>query len=98
MLEYDAKPEKNWFKTQDRINCMEDALEDLEEVNISEIKAILSGRKGNLCNYDQKLKFDTLWSFCAELTMLDIERAEGNPSRAKFSKETRLDWAISKRK
>jgi predicted choloylglycine hydrolase len=98
MLAYEDKPEENWFMTKDRLDCMEEALKDLKKVNLSDIKDILSGRKGNLCHYDKKLKFDTLWSFCAELTTLDIERAEGNPSRAKFKKETRLDWAMKKRK
>ncbi len=98
MIAFEDRPQDNWFMTKDRLTCMESALEDLKEVNLSDIQAILSGRKGNLCNYDKKLKFDTLWSFSAELTSLEIERTEGNPARAKFKKESRLDWAMAKRK
>ncbi len=96
MIEFENRPEDNWFMTKDRMNCMESALHGNTNIDMTAIKEILSGKKGNLSNYDKKFKFDTLWSFCAELTKLDIERAEGNPSRARFIKETRLDWAMKK--
>lgn len=97
MLAYENRPEDNWFMTKDRLRTMDDALETLKTVRLMDIKDILSGRKGNLCHYDKRLKFDTLWSFCAELSTLTIERTDGNPSRARFKKETRLDWAMKKR-
>jgi len=102
MLKHENRIEENWFMTSDRYTCMEKALHNklhMENtvIDLEFIKSILSGKQGRLCNYDKKLKFDTLWSFCAELKTLNIERAEGNPSRAKFKKETRLDWAIEKR-
>lgn len=94
MLVYDNRPIDNWFMTRDRLTSMDLALKNLETPSLNHIKAILSG---DLCRYDWKLKFDTLWSFCAELSTLDIELAQGNPSRAKFNKEKRLKWAIEKR-
>lgn len=97
MLDYEDRPEDNWFMTQDRLRCMDLALNNMNDVSLEKIKNILSGKEGNLCRYDSKIKFDTLWSFCAELTELEIELAEGNPSKAKFRKENRLDWAIKSR-
>jgi len=96
MVEYENRPEVNWFMTQDRLKCMDLALGNLKSVELEDIKHILSGKEGNLCRYDKNLKFDTLWSFCAELTELKIELAQGNPSKAKYKPEKRLAWAMKK--
>ncbi len=59
---------------------------------------LASGKKGFVCQYSKKLKFDTLWSSIYDVNNLKIYRAEGNPSKTKFKEDTRLNWGINKSK
>ncbi len=96
MLKYENRPEENWFMTLDRSSCIEKAIESGIEVSVESVQEILSNKYGNLTKYDKSIPFDTLWSLSAELKTLQINRADGNPARAKFNPETRLKWAMDK--
>lgn len=98
MLEYDGSPELNWYHSQTRYETAVNALKTGEkDYSLDYAKKILSGELGFICQYERKLKFDTLWSSLARLNDLKIYRAEGNPRKTKFSKETRLDWAMNRK-
>lgn len=97
MIGYDNKPEENWYRTLERYETVERSLSEAEQFDRHLGLDIASGKKGFLCQYDNKLSFDTLWSVCYELENREIYRAEGNPRRAAFKKDTRLAWAIGKK-
>ncbi|NCU33420.1 MAG: acyl-CoA--6-aminopenicillanic acid acyl-transferase, partial [Candidatus Moranbacteria bacterium] len=58
---------------------------------VEHAKEILSGNHGFICQYDKQLNFDTIWSSVFDISNKRIYRAEGNPSRAKYKKDTRLN-------
>ncbi|GMQ62098.1 hypothetical protein [Vallitalea maricola] len=55
---------------------------------------IASGKHGFLCQYKKELRFDTLWSVSYSINNLSIKRAEGNPKRAKFKEDKRLQKQV----
>lgn len=55
---------------------------------------ILSGKKGFICQYDKKQKFDTIWSVVYNLNDLQVLCAEGNPSKVKYKVDNRLTWGL----
>jgi len=57
---------------------------------VNQVKRILSGQTGFMCQYDKKENFDTVWSSVYDLSHQKIYRAEGNPSRKKYEEDTRL--------
>lgn len=98
MLEYDGSPGLNWYHSQTRYTTAFNALKNGEkEYSVDYAKKILSGELGFICQYERKLKFDTLWSFIVRLNDLKIYRAEGNPSKAKYIEDTRLSWAMDRK-
>ncbi len=97
MTNYDNRPEENWYRTKDRYETVIKNLSEAEYFDRALGIDIASGKKGFLCQYDTKMSFDTLWSVSYELEKLNIYRAEGNPRRAKFKKDNRLAWALSKK-
>lgn len=98
MLQYDGSPEVNWYHSQTRYETVVNALKAGEkEYSLDYARKILSGELGFICQYEKKLKFDTLWSSVVSLNDLKIYRAEGNPSKAKFIQDTRLDWAMNRK-
>lgn len=98
MQPYDNAPMKNWYQSETRYSTLEVALSDKNDKqdSIQFGKDLLAGKFGFVCNYDRKIKFDTLWSFIVRINDLEIHRAEGNPMRAKYKEDTRLAWGISK--
>ncbi|MFB9753200.1 carcinine hydrolase/isopenicillin-N N-acyltransferase family protein [Paenibacillus hodogayensis] len=100
MLVYDGRPEGNWFFSETRY---ETALRVLRMSGhgcdaIELAKRILSGKLGFACQYKKEMNFDSLWSFIVRLNDLTLFRAEGNPSRVKYAEDTRLAWAMQKKK
>ena len=51
---------------------------------------LLSGKYGFICQYNKKLDFETVWATVFDISGFSIYRAEGNPQRKKFIKDTRL--------
>lgn len=94
MVEHDNRPEKNWHYTEDRLNTVENVLSKATVFTRELGMDIAKGKHGFTCQYKRGLGFDTLWSVSYQLSDLSILRAEGNPSRAKHKKDTRLAWAM----
>lgn len=101
MTSLDHRPEADWYSTQTRYNNVVQALQDSNsdrQDSLELAKQILSGKCGFMCQYKKELSFDTLWSFVVRLNDLDVWRAEGNPGKSKYKKDTRLSWAMKKAK
>lgn len=97
MEKYDNAPDPNWYNCQSRFDLVNQILtENSGAVDSSLIRDILSGKHGLTCKYKKELAFDTLWSFIVNLNSLEILRAEGNPSKAAFKKDNRLDWGMKR--
>lgn len=58
--------------------------------NIEEVKALLGGQYGFICQYDKSLGFDTVWSVIYDLKRGKLYRAEGNPGKKPFITDTRF--------
>lgn len=52
--------------------------------------ALLSGKRGFICQYDKGSGFDTVWSVIYDLKKGAIYRAEGNPGKSPFIADTRF--------
>jgi predicted choloylglycine hydrolase len=99
MSQLDHRPESNWYSTQTRYHNVYQSLLQTENPNSLQLaQDILSGKCGFMCQYKKELRFDSLWSFIVRLNDLEILRAEGNPGKAKFVKDDRLNWAMRKGK
>ena len=99
MIGQHANPEENWYHSLDRYNTIDVALNKTNgKESVLYAQEILSGKYGFVCQYEKKLKFDTLWSVVYDLSELNVYCAEGNPSRKKYIEDTRLKWGISKKK
>lgn len=57
---------------------------------ITETEKLLKGDYGFICQYDYDPGFETIWSSVFDLNSLMIYRAEGDPRRKKFIKDSRL--------
>lgn len=57
---------------------------------ITETEKLLKGDYGFICQYDYDPGFETIWSSVFDLNRLMIYRAEGDPRRKKFIKDSRL--------
>ena len=55
-----------------------------ETLALSDVQALLAGRKGFLCQYDRAAGRDTVWSAACDLTRRRCLLAEGNPGRTAF--------------
>ena len=78
---------KDDIHSHERYKTIENANSDLLDIN--DIKSLLSGGFGFMCQYDKSQKFDTLWSSIYDLKENKIYRCEGNPSRKKYSIDRR---------
>lgn len=63
---------------------------------IESTKCLLKGDYGFMCQYDNELGFETVWSSIFDLESLVIFRAEGDPRRKKFITDNRLHDIIIK--
>lgn len=55
-------------------------------------KELLAGKYGFMCQYDRKQGADTVWSVVYDLKRREIWRCEGNPSRKRFSQDSRMSF------
>ncbi|CDZ74722.1 Choloylglycine hydrolase family protein [Peptoniphilus sp. ING2-D1G] len=76
------------IQSHNRFNTL--ASTDYNLYGINEIKLLLNGTKGFICQYDRNQQFDTIWSSIYDLKEGKIYRCEGNPSRKKFLVDKRL--------
>lgn len=57
---------------------------------IESTEKLLKGEYGFMCQYDDELDFETVWSSIFDLKNLMIYRAEGDPRKKKFITDSRL--------
>ena len=90
MKKYNKINFDNWF-SQERYQTLENFLDtNFKVCDIEEIKKLLAGKKGFICQYDRKTGKDTVWSSIYDLKSKKIWRAEGNPKRKKFIEDNRF--------
>lgn len=86
--------EENWYHTNDRYNTIENYLKDNIDIDFNRCKELISGKYGFVCQFEKKLKFDTIWSAIYDLNTLYNEICEGNPSKSKYKFDNRLEWGL----
>lgn len=90
MWKHDAS-DRNVYLSEDRYQTVYNALLSLNcSDGVDYAKDILSGKYGFICQYDERLNFDTIWSSVFDISNRKIFRAEGNPSKIKFKEDNRL--------
>jgi predicted choloylglycine hydrolase len=90
MWKHDAS-NRNMYFSQVRYQTAFKALKNIDYNDaVEHAKNILSGKYGFMCQYDKKLKFDTIWSSVFDITNNKIYRAEDNPIKTKFIEDKRL--------
>lgn len=94
MMNEHCNPELNWYRTHDRYDTVATLFQSGSVHCLEDVKDVLSGKRGFICQYDKALNFDTLWSSIYESSNMKIYRAEGNPSKVKFKEDDRLSWGI----
>ncbi|HYF03351.1 MAG TPA: C45 family peptidase [Patescibacteria group bacterium] len=87
-----------WSKPIERFCAASDFLSSNEDMNTVLAKQILSDRKKHLCLHLARFQFGTLWSVVANLTTMEIFRAEGLPTVKKYKPEARLHQHLNRRK
>ena len=89
----------NWSKSKDRFETLDKVLaENVNHMNLSIAQSIMSETDGHVCLNLTEYKFGTLFSVAANLSTLEITRAEGQPNKAKYIVDQRLTDAILKEK
>ncbi|WP_241423540.1 carcinine hydrolase/isopenicillin-N N-acyltransferase family protein [Candidatus Contubernalis alkaliaceticus] len=84
-------PEIDDWRSDERYQTAYKALKNSKEhYSVDFAQSILAGRYGFMCQYDRKKNADTVWSVIYDLKRKQIWRVEGNPSRKKFKKDTRM--------
>lgn len=69
------------WRAAERYDTMRRVLEwEGETLALSDVQALLAGRKGFLCQYDRAAGRDTVWSAACDLTRRRCLLAEGNPA------------------
>ena len=90
MWKHDAS-DRNAYFSEDRYQTAYQALNHIDcSDGVEHAKNILSGKHGFICQYDNKLNFDTIWASVFDVSNQKIYRAEGNPSRAHFKEDLRF--------
>lgn len=89
MKPYNRLPKDTWF-AKERFYTMEQFFSNkTTPINLEEAQDLLRGKEGFMCQYDRSLGKDTVWSVLYQLKDSSIYRAEGNPARNAFLKDTR---------
>ncbi|SDN97743.1 C45 family autoproteolytic acyltransferase/hydolase [Alkalicoccus daliensis] len=89
----------NWSKSKDRFETLNKVLaEHTAEMNLFIAQSIMSETKGHVCLNLAEHKFGTLYSVTANLSTLEITRAEGQPNKAKYKADQRLRDIVIKEK
>lgn len=81
MKQYKCNLDDN-IKSYDRFETLKQ--QNYDDYDLNNIKRLLKGEKGFLCQYSKKQKFDTIWSTIYDIHQNKIYRCEGNPCRKKF--------------
>lgn len=90
MKKYNKIGIDNWF-SEERYQTLENFInKNFKICDIEEIKKLLSGENGFICQYDRKTGKDTVWSSIYNLKSKKIWRVEGNPNRRKFVEDKRF--------
>ena len=90
MWKHDAS-DRNAYFSEDRYQTAYQALNHIDcSDGVEHAQNILSGKHGFICQYDNKLNFDTIWASVFDVSNQKIYRAEGNPSRAHFKADLRI--------
>ncbi|GAA0194017.1 C45 family autoproteolytic acyltransferase/hydolase [Fulvivirga kasyanovii] len=84
-----------WSKSLERYDALKDSLKKVEKMDIETAKTFLSEKK--VCLDLRKRKFGTIWSVVADLSTLEVERAEAKPKKTNYSNDTRLNWWLEKK-
>lgn len=82
----------NDYNSYKRYNVVLDSFSSkrIKEDCIETTKQLLKGEYGFMCQYDDEPDFETVWSSIFDLKSLTIFRAEGDPRKKKFIKDSRL--------
>ncbi|MFT4415384.1 C45 family autoproteolytic acyltransferase/hydrolase [Fredinandcohnia humi] len=87
----------NWSKSIDRYETLEKSLENnVKNMTHTLAQSIMSETKGHVCLHLKEHNFGTLFSVVASLNDLSISRAEGQPNKAKYIQDNRLQDVIRK--
>lgn len=90
MKKYNKLDYDNWF-SQERYDTLNKFFKrNFNLVSVKDIKKLLSGDYGFICQYDRKEGRDTVWSSIYDLKNKNIWRVEGNPKRKKFIEDDRF--------
>lgn len=65
--------------------------------SLEDAKALLSGQRGFLCQYDRRTGKDTVWSVLYDARAGKLWRAEGNPARKSYQLDDRLPICVFRR-
>lgn len=84
------------YKSHERYQNVLNTLKNLDSDVIEGIKALLSGKTGFMCQYEDP-NFKTVWSTIIDLNTLSIQRAEGDPRKTKFIIDDRLQKKVQKK-
>ncbi len=92
MAEYNNHAIDNWH-SDERYSVAYNVLkENRNHFSVGLARDILSGKHGFMCQYKRNKGADTVWSVIYDIKNKKIFRAEGNPSRKKFVKDTRMKF------
>lgn len=87
----------NWSKSIERYETLEQRLsEEAKDIDLEIAKSIMSETKGHVCLNLREHNFGTLFSVVSNLSTLEIQRAEGQPNKAKYVEDKRLLSAVNK--
>ncbi|WP_128895851.1 C45 family autoproteolytic acyltransferase/hydolase [Longirhabdus pacifica] len=87
----------NWSKSEERYATLDSRLkEEAGHMDVDIAQSIMSGTKGHVCLNLKQQKFGTLYSVVTNLNALQLFRAEGQPNKAKYILDERLNKSIAK--
>ncbi len=78
------------FRSMDRYHNAYAALKSSKNYSVELAQDILSGKHGFMCQYDRSKGLDTVWSCVYDIKNNIALRADGNPRRAKYMRDTRM--------
>lgn len=78
---------KDDIRSHERFQTLES--QEYSNYKLENLKELLRGEKGFLCQYNRQESFDTIWSSIYDIKESKIYRCEGNPSRRKFVEDKR---------
>lgn len=81
----------NDYDSEKRYQVVLDAFADRFQGDVAEdVKALLRGEYGFMCQYDREPDFETVWSSVFDLESLRIFQTEGDPRKYLFALDDRL--------